>query len=543
MTRLRGGQAVARSLRAEGIDTVFGIVGTHNSLIFDGLTDLSDVRVVTTRHEGGAGFMADGFARATGRPAACIVVPGPGLTNVMTALGQSYLDSVPVLAIAGQNPLPLIDRHLEEFHELHGSLQIAGSVTASATRLTSPADAPQAIRDAVRLMRSSRARPTYVEVPLDVAGTEAEIEALPPAEDFPRPAGSPEAIGRAADLLRSARRPLIFAGGGAIAADASRVLRAVAERLGAPVIMTGHGRGAIPDDDPLSLGDGWGRLTFFDDLFAQADASLVVGASFDYVTDALRGAKLPDPLIHIDLDPTAIGRHRATSVGIVGDARQVLEKLLTELGDGSTGRPWCDLDAVRAKKRQEIERLAGPVVSLLDAIRAALPRDGIVLDDLCLPGYWAVVAMDVYEPRTFHHPGMFGTLGFALPAAIGAAIGRPDRKVVALCGDGGFLYTSQELATAVQEQVDVVAIVFNDNAYGALKQFQDRHHGGRQIGVELRNPDFAKLADAYGANGIKLRASRDLGSALTDALGRRGPSVIECPLDFDLTKVMPPWMP
>ena len=542
MTRLRGGQAVARALRAEGIDTVFGIVGTHNSLIFDGLTDLTDLRVVTTRHEGGAGFMADGYARATGRPAACIVVPGPGLTNLMTALGQSYLDSVPVLAVAGQNPLPTIDRRLEEFHELHGSLQIASSVTISATRLTSPADAPQVIRDAVQLMRASHPRPTFVEVPLDVAGAEAEVELLPAAEDFPRPSGDPRLIARAAEALKGARRPLIFAGGGVLASEATRALRMVAERLGAPVIMNGHGRGAIPDDDPYSLGDGWGRLTFLDSLFADADATLIVGASMDYVTDADRGAKLPDPVIQIDIDPRAIGRHRAVNVGIMGDARLVLERLADALQGTSAGQPWCDVAAARAGKRAELERAAGPVLKILDDVRAAIPRDAIVTDDLCLPGYWALVALDVYEPRTFMHPGMFGTLGYALPAAIGAAIGRPDRKAVALCGDGGFLYTSQELATAVQQQVDVTAIVFNDNAYGALKLFQDRHHGGRRIGVELRNPDFAKLAEAYGANGVKLRSSSELGAAVADAVGRRGPSVIECPLDFDLSAVMPPWM-
>jgi thiamine pyrophosphate-dependent acetolactate synthase large subunit-like protein len=543
MARLRGGQAVARALKAEGIDTVFGIVGTHNSLIFDGLTDLADLRVVTTRHEGGAGFMADGFARATGRPAACIVVPGPGLTNVMTALGQAYLDSVPVLAIAGQNPIPTLGRRLEEFHELHNSLQVAGSVTASARLLANPADAPGVIRDAVRLMRSGHPRPTYVEVPLDVAAAEADVEMLPPVEDFPRAGGDPDAIKRAAEVLHAARKPIILVGGGVIAAEASAALLSVASKLAAPIIMAGHGRGAVPDDHPLSLGDGWGRLTYFDDLFAEADATLIVGTSLDSVTDALRGEKLPAPVVQIDIDPEAIGRHKAAAVGIVGDARLVLERLTDALGGPGTTSPWCDVGAVRAKKRAELVEKAGPVLELLEAIRAVLPRDAIVADDLCLPGYWAIVALDVYEPRTFMHPGMFGTLGYALPAAIGASIGRPDRKAVALCGDGGFLYTSQELATAVQEQADVVAIVFNDNAYGALKIFQDRHHGGRRIGVELKNPDFAKLGEAYGAHGIKLRASADLGSALADALGRPGPAVIECPLDFDLTRVLPPWMP
>lgn len=543
MARLRGGQAVARALQAEGIDTVFGIVGTHNSLIFDGLTDLADLQIVTTRHEGGAGFMADGFARATGRPAACIVVPGPGLTNVMTALGQAYLDSVPVLAIAGQNPLPTLERRLEEFHELHNSLQIAESVTISATRLTSPADAPAAIREAVRLMRSTHPRPTFVEVPLDVAGAEAEVEMLPPVEDFPRASGSPESIAQAAEVLGKARKPIILAGGGAIAAEATSALLAGASRLGAPIIMTGHGRGAVPDDHPSSLGDGWGRLTYFDGLFAEADATLIVGWSLDYVTDALRAARLPGPIVQIDVDPAAIGRHREVAVGIAGDARLVLERLAGALGGSDALAPWCDVSAIRAKKRAELVEKAGPVLDLLDSVRAVLPRDAIVADDLCLPGYWAMVALEVYEPRTFMHPGMFGTLGYALPAAIGASIGRPDRTAVALCGDGGFLYTSQELATAVQEQAAVVAIVFNDNAYGALKLYQDRHHGGRRIGVELKNPDFAKLAEAYGAYGVKLRSSADLGPALADALGRPGPAVVECPLDFDLTRVLPPWMP
>lgn len=542
MVRLRGGQAVARAVRAEGIDHIFGIVGTHNSLLFDGLTDLPDVRVVTTRHEGGAGFMADGFARATGRPAACIVVPGPGLTNLMTALGQAYLDSVPILALAGQNPVPTLERRLEEFHELHASLEIAGSVTASARRLTSPADAPAAIREAVKLMRSGHPRPTFVEVPLDVAAAEAEVEMLPPVEDFARPPGDPEAIARGAETLGKARKPVILAGGGVISAEAGAALLELATQLGAPVIMTGHGRGAVPDDNPYSLGDGWGRMTYFDALFAEADATLIVGASLDYVTDAGRGAKLPDPVVQIDIDATAIERHRKVAVGIVGDARLALERL----SDTLTGPPapglWCDTDAIRAKKRAQIAERAGPVLDMLDAARSVLPRNAIVSDDLCLPGYWASAAFEIYEPRTFLHPGMFGTLGYALPAAIGASIGRPDRKAVAIAGDGGFLYTSQELATAVQEQVDVVAIVFNDNAYGALKVFQDRNHGGRRIGVELRNPDFAMLAQAYGAHGIKLPSHTDLAAGLTDALGRRGPVVIECPLDIDLSKALPPWM-
>jgi acetolactate synthase I/II/III large subunit len=543
VARMNGGQAVARALRAEGIDVVFGIVGTHNIQIFDGLYDRTDARIVTTRHEQGAGFMADGYARATGRIAACIVVPGPGLTNVMTPLGQAYSDSVPILAITGQNPSARLDRGLEDFHELRDSVAVAGTVTSYAARATSAAEVPAAIREAVRIMRSRRPRPTFLEIPMDLLGGEEEVELLPPAEDHPRPSGGAEAIARAAELLGAARRPMILAGGGAIKAEAGAALRAIAERLGAPVITTLHGKGAIPDDHPLAVGDGWGRLKLFAGLFAQADACLAVGTRFDYLTDVEQGGSLPDPLVHVDLDPTVINQIRQSAVGIVGDARLVLERLLDALEVRASAQPWCDVAAVRAEKRRALERAAGPVLPLLDAIRAAIPRDAIVTDDLCLPGYWAPPALEIYEPRTFMHPGMYGTLGYALPAAIGAQIGRPDRPAVALCGDGGFLYTSQELATAVQQRVDVVAIVFNDNAYGALKLFQDRHYRGRQIGVDLHNPDFARLAEAYGARGIKLGSSADLGPALGGAIRQGGPTVIECPLDFPQSAAPPPWMP
>src|SRR5919202_2396714 len=508
VTPVSGGQALARALHSEGIEVVFGIVGTHNVALFDGLYEVPDVRVIAARHEGNAGFMADGYARASGRIAACLVVPGPGVTNLMTALGQAYLDSVPMLAVAGQNPSERIDRRLEDFHELHGQLSLVRSVTASAERLARPADAPAKVRSAVRLMRDRRPQPTFIEVPLDVAVATEDVAELPPTEAGLRRAHpEPETIRRAIEVLSSARRPIVLAGGGVISAEAGPALRQVASQLGAPVIMTVHGRGAVSDQDPLSLGDGWSRLDFFDGLLSEADACLAVGTNFETVTDFSRGAKLPQALVHVDIDPTAIGRHRPAAVGIVGDARVVLDQLRSELGAGIVRQPWCDLEGLRAHKRAALRRVAGPVIELLDALRVALPRDAMVVDDLCLPGYWSPLALEVFEPRTLLHPGMFGTLGYALPAAIGAHIGRPDRLAVALCGDGGFLFSSQELATAVQQRVNLVAVVFNDAAYGALKLYQDRVQAGRRIGVDLTSPDFAKLADAYGAYGTRLKSS------------------------------------
>jgi acetolactate synthase-1/2/3 large subunit len=543
MPRLSGGQALARALSAEGIEVVFGIVGTHNADLFDGLYEVPQLRVVPARHEGNAGFMADGYARASGRIAACLVVPGPGVTNLMTALGQAYLDSIPILAIAGQNPTQRIDRRLEEFHELHAQQSVVRSVTASAERLSQPADAPAMVRAAVRLMRSRRAQPTFLEVPLDVAAAVQDVQELSPTEaGTSRPHGDPDAIRRGIELLRAARRPLVLAGGGVISAEAGPALRELAVQLGAPVITTVHGRGAISDADPLSLGDGWSKLDVLDGFLARADACLAVGTNFETVTDASRGAKLPRALVHVDIDPTAIGRHRPAEVGIVGDALVVLERMRSELGSAPRRQPWCDLEAVRAEKRAGLARVAGPVLDLLDGLRSALPRDAIIADDLCLPGYWSPLALEVFEPRTLLHPGMFGTLGYALPAAIGAHIGRPDRLAVALCGDGGFLFSSQELATAVQQRVNLVAVVFNDGAYGALKLYQDRLLRGRRIGVDLHSPDFARLAEAFGAHGTRLRGSDELARAVGEAVQRGGVNVIECPLAGELLRVPPPWL-
>jgi acetolactate synthase-1/2/3 large subunit len=392
-------------------------------------------------------------------------------------------------------------------------------------------------------MRGQRPQPTFIEVPLDVAAATQDVDELPPTENgAPRTRGDPGPIRRAVELLKHARRPVVFAGGGVISAEAGPVLGQVANQLGAPVIMTVHGRGAVADDDRLSLGDGWSKLEFFDGFLAQADACLAVGTNFETVTDFSRGAKLPRALVHVDIDPTAIGRHRPPAVGIVGDARMVLDQIRFELGPAGERDPWCDLDQVRSEKRASLARAAGPVFDLLAGLRAALPRDAIVVDDLCLPGYWSPLALDVFEPRTLLHPGMFGTLGYALPAAIGAQIGRPDRVAVALCGDGGFLFSSQELATAVQQQVRLMAVVFNDNAYGALRLFQDRVKQRRRIGVDLKSPDFARLGEAYGARGVKVRSSRELAQAVGDAVQRGGVNVIECPLEGDLLTVPPPWL-
>lgn len=541
MRRMKGGRAVVEALRVEGVEHVFGIVGTHSVDLFDGLFDEPALHLVTARHEQGAAMMAAGYSRASGRIAACFTVPGPGLTNALTGLGMAYSESAPLLLIAAQNPLGTLERQREVFHELRDSLAVAGAVTGFATRVSRAADIPGAVRDAMRAMHTRRPRPAYIEVPLDVLGGEAEVELLPP-EVFSRPAGSLAAIERAVVLLDEAERPIIFAGGGVVSADGGEQLRRLAERLQAPVITSAFAKGILSEDHRLSVGDGWGQLDLYDELLDRADVALVVGARFDVISDARLGARFPARLVHVDLDPAVIGQRRTPDVAIVGDAAAVLDALADAVRDRSEFAPWLDLDDFRSGKRVKLNERAGPVQRIWDDLVAVLPRDAIVVDDLTLVGYWAPLLRETYQPRTLLHPGTYGTLGYALPAAIGARLACPDQVSVAICGDGGFLYTLQELATARAERLDLITLLFNDSAFGALQTYQDRHFGGRRIGSHLVNPDFVKLAEAFGVRSARVDPAA-LGGAVSRAIEQGGVWLIEIPFSPSPPASVAPWMP
>ncbi len=541
MQRMTGGRAVAMALKAEGIDHVFGIVGTHDCPLFDGVFDDPAFQVVTVRHEQGASLMAAGYARASGKIAACFVVPGPGLTNALTGMGMAYSESAPMLVFGGQNALAQLEREGGYFHELANSIGVAGSVCGYATRVATPGDVPKVIREAMRAMRCRRPRPAYIEMPLDVQSGEAEVALLPP-ERYSRPAGDPASIARAAEALKSAKRPFIFAGGGVENAGATQALVRVAEQLGAPVVTSVFGRGAISDRHPLALGDGWGRLNLYDELLTQADLVLVVGSRIDVVSDWSVGARFPQRILQVDIDPLVVGQRRPVEVGIVGDAALVLDALVTQLGTGQPRACWFDAADFRRRKQATLMERAGPVVKVVDDLRAALPDDTIFVDDLTLVGYWMPLLMPTYLPRTLIHPGTYGTLGYALPAAIGAKLACPKQPVVSISGDGGFLFTMQELATASTLNLDLIVLVFNDNAFGAIRKYQDRVFGGRHIGAELKNPDFVKLGEAFGAKSVRVE-SKDLGAAVRRAHDAGGLWLIEIPFAPRGSVEMVPWMP
>ena len=540
MTQMTGGRAVAAMLKAEGIDHVFGIVGTHNTPLYDGLIDEPSIRAVTVRHEQGAALMAAGYARASGRIAACFVVPGPGLTNALTGMGMAYSESAPMLVFAGQNNYDELEREGGHFHELNNSLQVAAAVCGYTARVPSPALVPNTVREALRAIKCQRPRPAYIEMPLEVQSGTADVT-IPGAEACSRPSGNPDDIARAVSVLQAAKKPFIYAGGGVESAEASGALVRVAEALGAPVVTNVYGRGAISDRHPLALGDGWGRLELYNDLLSEADAVLIVGARLDVVSDIASGGRFPATKIQIDIDPLVVGQKQSLEIGIIGDATAVLETMAAQLSE-SQPSCWFDVMAFQERKKHYLEQRCPAALAIINDLRAALPDEAIIVDDLTTIGYWMPIAFATYQPRTLIHPGTYGTLGYSLPAAIGAKFACPQQPVISLSGDGGFLFTLQELATAQAEKLDLIAIVFNDNAYGAIRTFQDRVFGNRQIGSDLVNPDFVKLGEAFGANSLRVNAAK-IGETVQQAISQGGLWLIEVPFTPTDDSRLVPWMP
>jgi acetolactate synthase I/II/III large subunit len=521
MPRLTGGQALVQSLEREGLATLFGLPGVQLDWAYDALYEARDrIDVVHTRHEQATAYMADGYARTTGEIGACMVVPGPGLLNASAALATAYACSSPVLCVAGQIPTGAIDKGYGMLHEVGRQHELMGSFTKWVGRAERPAAVPGVVREAFRQLRTGRPRPVGVEVPADMLQMTEEVTLLALAATE-RSAGDSGLLRRAADLLRGAERPLIYSGGGTLMAGAWDELRAVAELLEAPVVMSTDGRGALSDRHELAHTGLSGMR-----LLPQADVVLAVGTRF-FQPAVAWGLPPGTKVIRIDIDGDEIARHRAPTIGIVGDARGALAAL-RDLLDGAPRRPSRAAE-MRAVREQAAALLAPiqPQAAYSAAIRAALPDDGILVADLTQVAFFATLGFPVYCPRTFIGPGYQGTLGSAFATALGAQVGNPDKKVVALMGDGGFLYNVQELATMRQRRLNVVAIVFNDNAYGNVRRTQREAFAGHVIAADLVNPDFVALAESFGVRGLCVDAPDALQSALRDALTANAPILIE----------------
>lgn len=524
---MTGGQALVASLIANGVDTLFALPGVQLDGAFDALYEAQNqIRVIHPRHEQAAAYMADGYARTTGAVGACMVVPGPGLLNATAALSTAYACNSPVLCVTGQIQSDLIEFGRGLLHEIPNQLGMIRSVTKSAERAVTPPEIPGLVRRAFAEVRSGRQRPVEIEVPPDTLFATSDVDLLTPAAAPERFPGDPEALDAAARLLAKSSKPLIWSGSGVLGSGAWDELRGLAELLQAPVVMTANGKGALSDRDPLAQ-----NIVAGVELIKDADVIFAVGTRFVDPVTAKWAIGPGRTVIQMDIDPEEIGRNYPVTVAIEADAKAglaALADLIEEIGPNRTNRT----DELVALKRDVAARAlaTGPQAAYAMAIREALPDDGIVFSEMTQVGYWANVAFPVYEPRTYLTPGYQGTLGYGFPTSLGAKVAFPDRPVVSINGDGGFGFCLNELSTMARHAIAAIAIVFTDDAFGNVKRIQHEQFGGRTIASDLLNPDFLKLADAFGVSGRKADSPGQLRTAIEASIRADEPTLIAVPM-------------
>jgi acetolactate synthase-1/2/3 large subunit len=518
-----GAEALVEGLERWGIDTVFGLPGVHLDPFFDALHPVQNrIRVLHARHEQGAAYMAFGSAMATGRPSVFAVVPGPGFLNTTAALATAYACNTPVLCIVGTVVRPLLDKGYGALHELPDQSGMVQRLTKWSARVTDAAMMPALLDEAFRQMLSGRPRPVALEIPPEVLAQRTDMPAYGPLPQTDNPLPSPESIAAAADLVQQARRPLIVVGGGA--QHAAGPVRALAEAAGIPVASRQTGRGILPDGHPLSI------LAYAaNPLWAETDLVIGIGTRLQQLREWGDDPALK--VIRIDIDPAEHDRIRGPDVGIVADAAAATQALADELAARAVEPATVTgLDDARKAFAARVEADVPLQKAYLDAIRAALPEDGVLVDEITQVGHAAKLATRFERPRSLITSGYQGTLGYGFATALGAQAALGDRVVVSINGDGGLLYTLPELATAVLHDIPLVAIVFNDSSYGNVETIQERWYGNRVIATALRNPDFVALAESFGALGLKAETPDDLQSALHTAIAARRPTLIEVPV-------------
>lgn len=511
---LSTGEALVGLLEAYGVDTIFGIPGVHNVEMYRALPR-SRINHVLVRHEQGAGFMADGYARATGKPGVCFTITGPGLTNILTPMGQAWSDSSRILVISSALDITDSAQGRGRLHEMLDQRGAAATVTSLHMRAYTPKDVRDAIGRAFANFASQRPRPAYLEIPLDLlrqpAGGGWEARGLPGVA-----APAARQIDQAIARLNAARRPLIILGGGALHAGTAAI--AIAERLKAPIITTTAGKGAVPADHPLCLGYVLGREACWD-MLRQSDAVLCAGSELSETDFWNDDVVIGRNLIRIDIDPSAMARPHAAEIAILADARAALEAIAA----GVTER---DGAAEAAFSLGEPDALRAMLAKVLQVIRAELPRETVICSDMTQIAYAANEIFPVLEPRTWIHPVGFGTLGFALPAGIGAKFGVGPKPVAVMIGDYGLQYTVNELGTAAEHRLPLVILMWNNDALGQIRDDMVMK-GIQPNAVTLKNPDFQMLARAYGCRAERPANLAALAAAIRAALAADGPTLIE----------------
>jgi acetolactate synthase-1/2/3 large subunit len=516
-----GADVLIEVLARRGVRHVFGMPGSHSTAIYDAIARSGCISTTLCRNEQAGAFMADGYARVTGLPGVVCTTAGPGATNALSGVAEAWADSVPLLLLAGQVNAADLDRECGNYHEIDLE-RIFQPVTRWCGTVRRPEQIPAMAGQAMEAITTGRPRPAALFLPQDLMRQPCVAVARAMAFAPPsRPVVPATALAEAAALLASARRPIILAGGGALWSNAGEGLRELSDRLGAPVITTLNAKGIIDEREPCSLGHA--RSAKARAALPHADAMLAVGCRFTEVLTDWRRMPVPPVLVQVDLDPGQIGINYPATLGIVADAKEAVHGLIRLLEARPPAANWGPiLDRARQAAPAKPEWI-------IDVVREELPGATPVFTDACELGYRMHSDWTSHGPRQFFYPSNYITLGWAFPAAIGAAVALRDQPVVSVSGDGGFVMTAQELATAARHQLRVIALVHNDCTYGAIKNIQQRVHGERYLDVDLNNPDFPLLAAAFEVPGCRVKGPDELRAAIRGALKANGPALIEIP--------------
>jgi len=516
---MTGADILVECLRRQGVGVVFGMPGSLTREIYAALyKQRHAVRHILARHEGGASLMADGYARVTNDVGVCLTIPGPGAANAYVGVLEAFTMNVPLLLITAQNYSRFGRKDPSKM--VHGLDQLTafGPVTKCRIRVESAQGIPDAVYEVFGALRSGRPRPALLEITRDALAENATLP-IPERNDGTKTPAPGEKIERAIGLLEKSKQPFVLAGRGVYHAQASSELAEFVSLIQAPVATTKAGKGVIPEDHPLSLGDLQNPTAR--EALRHSDLVFAIGTRFTQPDTDSWSLPISQPLVRIDADPEEIDSEYVSTVGIPADPRMALQQLLTRLEGKEHQSAWGDnLETYK----KGLKSRKGP--RYIQELRHALPRDGILSVDIHVAGYEACTHFEVYDAARFLHSPISMTLGYALPAAIGAKIACPDSPVIAFCGDGGFLLSSPELATAAKYNLHIVVVVVNDNSFATIRDVQLRHFG-HTIGVDLYNPDFVRFAESYGITGLRVSSIDDFAPALNKALSSEGPALIE----------------
>ena len=529
--KITGGQSLIHSLYNEGIRVIFGLAGVQMYHAIISILDYPEMKFITTRHEQASTYMADGYARASGKIGVAMVVPGPGLQNASAGITNAYASSSPILIISGQINRDKIGKNIGILHEINDQIDIIAPITKWQKRVMIAKDIQNSIKESFLKLRTGRPRPVEIEIPPEALSELIKFSDYKKLE-LPKTNIDIRSVENAAKIILKAKKPVIWAGGGVHLSAASNKLLELAEYLQIPVLTTPEGKGSISDKHYLSIGTPQGRSTgnskdSLRDFLYTCDVILAVGTRF-----ANANPKPSQQVLQIDIDPQEIGRNHKNTLGILGDARQALSEFLKIIK--KTTKPKKNqkkiFEEMRVNRYEKSSNQVEPLASYVKALREGMPNDGILVTDMTTIAYYSRTHFQTYNPRSYFTSSYSGNLGSAFPTSLGVKVAKPNQAVVSISGDGGFLFNSQELATAIQFGINVVAVVFNDQSFGNVKRDMKEMFNKKTLGAELKNPNFIKLAQAYGAVGMKASSPKSLKQSLKKAIALNKTVLIEVPI-------------